>query len=442
MKLFSFQNPGTYTSKFPGLLLFLFFFTQFISCKEPNLGLEVQDPADVVNLIRTDSIIVRSTLERQDSVRTDELSANLLGAYNDPLLGNMRAAFCTQFVPTVSTTNLGDGFIADSLILAIPYRGFYGDITKVNGLQKFKVYRLLEDLSQSSVYYSNKQVEVSSSTIGETGFIVPLLTDSIPVTGKKQAPQLRIKLNADIATEFANNPASLTSIDAFKSLFKGVYVTSETYSNTGSGAILDFALLGGARIDLFYKNAENDSLLVSFVVNENCARFTQFNHTYSQEVINIIATPSLAAERTYAQTMAGLRTRIDLPNLKTWQNGRRIIINEAKLHVPVSDADIGIYVPNPILDLVTKNANGDLVQTPDLVVGGNYPGGVYDATNKEYVFNIARYIQGRLNDFIEDRGLFIQSNGTGVSAYRVPLNGAGNTDRPIKLELVYQLLPN
>lgn len=442
MKRFSFQNPETYVSKVPGFLLFLFLLTQFTSCKEPDLGLEVQDPADVVNLLRTDSLVIGTSLERQDSVRTDELSANLLGAYNDPLLGMMRASFCTQLVPTTSDISLGDGFIADSIVLVIPYRGFYGDITKAKGLQKFSVYRVLDDLSLADVYYSNKQVNLSTQTIGETGFIVPLLTDSIPVTGKKQAPQLRIRLDNSIAAEFVSNPDALLGIDAFRALFKGVCVKAETYPSSGSGAILDLALTGGARMDLFYKNAQNDSLLISFVVNENCARFTQFNHSYSQHVTDLIATPALAAERTYTQTMAGLRTRIDFPNLKTWQNGRRILINEAKLHVPVAFNDLGIYIPNPQLDLVTKNSSGDLIQTPDLLVGGNYPGGVYDATNKEYVFNIARYIQGRLNDLIEDRGLFIQSNGTAVSAYRVPLNGGGSADRPIKLELVYQLLPN
>ena len=442
MKRFSFQNPETYVSKVPGFLLFLFLFIQLISCKEPNLGLEVQDPADVVNLLKTDSLIIRSTVERQDSVRTDELSSNLLGAYNDPLLGMMRASFCTQVVPTASDISLGDGFIADSLVLVIPYRGFYGDITKTKGLQKFSVYRILEDVSLDNVYYSNKQVSISTQTIGETGFIVPLLTDSIPVTGAKQAPQLRIRLNSDIANEFASNPDALLGIDAFRSLFKGVCVKAETYSTSGSGAILDLALLGGARIDLFYKNSDNDSLLVSFVVNENCARFTQFNHTYSQDIFDLIENPALAGERCYTQTMAGLRTRIDLPNLKTWQNGRNILVNEAKLYVPVASNDIGIYAPNPQLDLVTKNSEGTLIQTPDLLVGGNYPGGVYNAANKEYVFNIARYVQGRLNDLIEDRGLFIQSNGTAVSAYRVPLNGGDSNDRPIRLELVYQLLPN
>jgi hypothetical protein len=442
LKRFSFQNPEACVNKVPGFLLFLFLFTQLISCKEPDLGLEVQDPADVVNLLRTDSLVIGTSLERQDSVRTDELSANLLGAYNDPLLGMMHASFCTQVVPTASDISLGEGFIADSIVLVIPYRGFYGDITKAKGLQKFSVYRVLDDLSLADVYYSNKQVSLSSQTIGETGFIVPLLTDSIPVTGIKQAPQLRIRLNNDIASEFVNNPDALLGIDAFRTLFKGVCVKAETYPTSGSGAIFDFVLTGGARMDLFYKNDANDSLLVSFVVNENCARFTQFNHNYSQHVTDLIANPALASVRSYSQTMAGLRTRIDLPNLKTWQNGRKILINEAKLHVPVATDELGIYAPNPQLDLVTKNSSGDLIQTPDLLVGGNYPGGIYDATNKEYVFNIARYVQGLLNDLIEDRGLFIQSNGTAVSAYRVPINGGSATDRPIKLELVYQLLPN
>jgi hypothetical protein len=83
-------------------------------------------------------------------------------------------------------------------------------------------------------------------------------------------------------------------------------------------------------MDLFYKNNENDSLSVSFVVNESCARFTQFNHAYSQEVIDVIDNPALAAERIYCQNMSGLRPRVDFPDLKTWQNGRRILINKAR----------------------------------------------------------------------------------------------------------------
>ena len=442
MNNYSKLNPDSFYAKLPGFLL-IAVSALTLSCTEPNLGLEVQDPADVVNLLRADDFAIRSSLERQDSVRSDELSANLLGAYNDPLLGNMRASFYTQLVPTVSNINLGDGFTPDSMVMVIPYRGFYGDITKLNGLQRFSVYRVLENMSREEVYYSNRSLQIESQALGTTGFIVPRVADSVTVTGVRDIPQMRIPVNLDLASDFAANSSSLLSIEAFTDFFKGVYVEAETYSTVpGNGAILDLILGSGARLDLYYKNNEADSLRVSFVVNDNCARFTRFNHAYKQEVLDIIENPALAAEKTYSQTMAGLRTRIDLPDLKTWQNGRNILVNEAKLYIPVNEEEIGIYGPNPILDLVTKNEEGSLIQTPDLVVGGNYPGGNYDSENKEYVFNIVRYIQGRLNDILEDQGLFIQSNGTAVSAYRVPLYGAENENKKMRLEILYQILPN
>ncbi|MEZ5173805.1 MAG: DUF4270 family protein [Bacteroidia bacterium] len=414
----------------------------FFSCSEPDLGLEVKNPGDLINLLICDSFTVRTTLERQDSVKTDELSANLLGAYNDPLLGKMRAGIYAQIVPTLSNLSLGEGFIPDSLVMVIPYYGYYGDITKLNGLQKFRVYRVLENMSQADSYYSNDSLLVSSEPIGETGYIVPKINDSVTVTGLRQAPQLRIPVNIDLAADIAANSSALLSIEAFTEFFKGVYITAETKDETpGQGAMLDLILTGGARLDLFYKNNEADSLRISLAINENSARFTRFNHAYSNLVNETINTPALAAELTFTQTMAGLRTRVDFPDLISWQAGRKILVNSARLTVPVDAEKIGIYSPNPIVDLITKDAEGNLIQTPDLLVDGDYPGGIYDSQNKQYVFNIARYIQGRLNGIIEDRGLFIQANGTAVSAYRAPLNGGQHPDRPVKLELLYQILP-
>ena len=239
------------------------------SCKQPDLGLEVQDPGDVINLLRTDSLSIQSTLEREDSVKSDELVYNLLGSYNDPYLGLINASVVSQFRPSVSNVILGEGFQADSLVLVLPLRSAYGDITKFNGLQTFKAYRLEESINLSDVYYSNKIVSVSSTPIGSIGPILPLLSDSVIVTGKKEGPQIRIPLDIAIANEIAANPSSLAGADAFLSLFKGVKITSELPINQkGKGAILDLNLLSGARIDLFYKNlAQGDSLRISFVVN-------------------------------------------------------------------------------------------------------------------------------------------------------------------------------
>lgn len=426
----------------PGFLLFSCLFIGFNACKQPDLGLEVQNPSDAINLQKKDDFTVRTTLEREDSVKTDELSLNLLGAYNDPYLGSMRAGFYTQLRPSVSNVNLGEGFIADSIVLVLPYRGFYGDITKLNGLQKFSVYRVTQDFLQSTTYYSNDSLTVNSAPIGVSEFIVPVLTDSVRVTGKKEAPQLRIRLDMALAQDIYNNPSSLVDGDAFVQFFKGIYVRSETpTTQAGTGAMLDFSLTSGARIDLFYKNNANDSLRTSFSVNESCARFTRFNHTYSTLVSNLISTPALANEQSFCQTMAGLRTRIDFPDLKSWQAGRNILVNEALLIVPVDESKIGKYLPNPQLNMITKGESGDLQNTLDLIIGDTWAGGTYNSTEKQYVFNISRHVQGLLNNLITDRGLFIQATGTGVSSYRVPLNGGASADRPIRFEIMYQVLP-
>ena len=421
------------------MLICLFLFHS--GCKQPDLGLEVQNPSDAVNLIRKNDFLVNTSIEREDSVKTDELSLNLLGAYNDPFLGSMRAGFYTQLRPTVSNIDFGDGFVVDSLVLVLPYRGYYGDLTKLSGLQKFSVFRVTEDLTLASNYYSNDTLSIEPTPIGETGFIIPLLLDSSSVSGKKEAPQLRITLQNSLAQEIRDNSTSLNDGDAFVQFFKGIYVTSQTRnSSQGEGAILDFSLTSGARIDLFYKNSSNDSLRVSFAVNENCARFTRFNHTYSNHIETLISNPTLTGEETYVQTMAGLRTRIDLPDLKSWQAGRNILVNEARIFAPVNIEKTGIYTPNPLLNLITKGADGTLQTTPDLIIGDSWAGGYYDAVKNEYVFNVSRYIQGILNNLLEDRGLFIQSTGSGISSFRVPMNGGASANKPIRFELLYQVL--
>jgi hypothetical protein len=414
------------------------------SCKQPDLGLEVQDPGDVINLLRTDSLSIQSTLEREDSVKSDELVYNLLGSYNDPSLGLINASVVSQFRPSVSNVILGEGFQADSLVLVLPLRSAYGDITKFNGLQTFKAYRLEESINLSDVYYSNKVVSVSSTPIGSIGPILPLLSDSVIVTGKKEGPQIRIPLDIAIANEIAANPSSLVGADAFLSLFKGVKITSELpFNQKGKGAILDLNLLSGARIDLFYKNlAQGDSLRISFVVNENAARFTQFNHQYSQQVDDLLNNPGLGQEYSFVQTMAGLRTKILFPNLLSWKAQRNILVNKARLFVPIDTSSIGIYPVNPQLNIITKSEDGTLTIIPDLLVSEDYAGSAFNSATKEYVFNITRYIQSILDGKAIERGLYIQAKGTGVSSFRVKINGGSNPTKPIRLELLYQILPS
>lgn len=422
----------------------LLFSVILVSCEEPELGLETQPGGDSANLLRELNLQIEAATEREDSVKTDELSLNLLGAYNDPILGKIRASIYMQLRPAVSNIDLGTNPTADSIVLVIPYRSFYGDISKFNGLQKFRAFRLREMMYKDSSYYSSDTLLRDLMPLGVSTYITPSLIDSVSVTGRKEAPQLRIKLDQSLATEFISNSSSLVNADAFTDFFNGVYIDSDTrLQNDEQGAILDFNLIGGARIDLFYKNDENDSLRTSFIVNESSARYTRFNHVYKPEVESSFDSFEFGKENLYIHNMGGLRTKLRIPNLENWKNGRNIIIHKASMTVSVNELTLGKYLPNPQLNIVLKDEDGNLILSPDLSVNStSYSGGVYNTTTKEYSFNIARLLQAKLNGVITDEFFYIQPSGTGISSFRVILNGTESITAPLKFEVLYQILPN
>lgn len=412
------------------------------ACKKPEFDSEFLVPEDALSLYSDSSIIVNTLLEREDSVRSDELSMNLLGSFHDPLLGMVQAGIYAQVRMAASNLDFGTSPQADSMVLILPYNGgYYGDISNANGMQQFTVYRLNETMATDSVYYSNDTLAYDALPIGSSGPIKPAPADSVVISGKKQRPQLRIKLSNELAQEFLNNQASFTDNASFLQFFKGLHIKSGLIADQpGNGAILDFRLTSGSGIELHYHNSSDDSLVVAFGINENSARFTAFNRSYSQEVINQLNTPLQNQQNAYVANMAGLRTRIALPNLYSWAANRKLIINKARLIVPVDPTDLDKYPANPILSLVTKDSTGKLLNTLDNLSGEDYAGGSFDATKKEYTFNLARQIQALLDGKIKDYGLFLQGVGTGVSSYRVKINAGQHPDKPARLEILYQII--
>jgi hypothetical protein len=432
---------GGHTFKCLPFVAYLFLF--IVSCKEPKLGSEILPEGDNTQLLRESDLMIESSTEREDSVRSDELSLNLLGAFNDPVLGKVRASVYCQLRPAVSNIDFGLGATADSIVLVFPYKSYYGSVSKLNGLQQFTAYRLREPFWKDSIYYSNDTLLRDASPLGQTPFIAPALLDSVPVGGTKEVPHLRIPLNIELAQEFLVNQASLANADVFTEFFNGVYISSETFLPTGGqGAILDFNLIGGARIDLFYHNDSNDSLKTSFIVNESSARFSRFNHRYADPVLQALNNAESGKQQLYLHTMAGLRAKIKLPDLMQWKGNRNILVHKALLTVTLDESSQGEYAPNPLLNIILKDASGTLLLTPDLLVGNTaYSGGEYNSSAKTYSFNLARYMQSRLNGLIEDEYFYIQPTGTGISSYRTILLGDKNQSGPFKFELLYQVVP-
>lgn len=137
------------------------------------------------------------------------------------------------------------------------------------------------------------------------------------------------------------------------------------------------------------------------------------------------------------QAMSGLKSKIKLPFLDSLSVLGPIAINKAEIIFKVEPFDAK-FVPNPQLVLY-KDSLG-LKYTPDVSQNsnfdGNYYGGVYDETNKQYRFNIARYVQLVIDRKIKDNGLYVSTFSDGISANRVQLQGGKN----IQFNLTYTKL--
>src|SRR5687768_4847889 len=146
---------------FKGLFLFLGFSLIFLSCKNGDgIGLELQDPSEAINTTRTDTFTLVTTTVREDSLRTENLSYNLLGDMNDPLFGKTSAMVFTEPRIAVEGTgfNYGPNPQVDSVVLSFRYTGpqnYYGNL---NTTQTFKVYQLNQRITAGEDYFSNEQI--------------------------------------------------------------------------------------------------------------------------------------------------------------------------------------------------------------------------------------------------------------------------------------------
>lgn len=113
--------------KFTSFLLFIIL--AIVACDQDFNSLE----SDVIGLknFNTGSypIPITSYNKKLDSLRINNLSANLLGVYNDPVYGQSKASIITQITPTEFDTSFGDNPVIDSVILTIPY---YNKITSTD----------------------------------------------------------------------------------------------------------------------------------------------------------------------------------------------------------------------------------------------------------------------------------------------------------------------
>lgn len=419
-------------------LLLLFIGISFNACKESDtLGGNLLPSNDQSQFESSAKFNLTTFTVKEDSIKSDDLTSSLLGSYVDPIFGKSTASLITQFISSSNQLNFGVNPVADSIVLTMTYSGYYGKISKLDGLQKIRIYKLSNNVYRDSGYYSAIN---PFKYVSESDFISEYTFLPDP-TGKYQTgtPVQKFRLPLSFGQSFLDNQLTINS-GGFLNFFKGLYFRPmNDFQATGNGAILSFNLISAetpSKLTLYFHNDASSAVQqFDMVINSDCARINFFKHERNgiHAISSQLADSTQGKTQLFVQNMAGLSSKIWFTNLESWKDSMPIAITKAELTVPVETSLIDIYGIQSRLLLVEKGTDGQYTSIPDFELGDNYFNGYYDPTSKTFKFNLALYLQEVISGKRTQKGLYLVPTASAIGANRVVLKGSNF----IKLNVTY-----
>lgn len=431
------------------LLVTLLMLITFASCKKvpQHIGDSLLPNNSFIRVAFTGDNNIMSEVNRVDSLSTKSASLSLVGNLNDPHFGNSNLSFYSQIGLTSNSLQWGEGATTDSIVLQLLYGGYYGDTLSPLTI---KIHEVTEPLSgdSSMTYYSNTTFEVGDELANYTFQPRPKTrlkfgNDTVGVA------VVKIPVDNILGDRFINDQESgFTSNDVFMNYFKGIRVSCEQSTETGS--ICYFNLLNTNSFLRVYYHNDYDTTFYDFNVSDKYVRFNHFDHDYSTAQAPIVFNDTSSNEYLYVQSSAGVRSRIQFPELAQWAEDQNtnVLINEAKLTLTGANGLIGgvnndtALFTQPIQLVVVKaKEDGTYSLLPDQLVGTNYFGGYYEPETDQVWFRISEYIQDLIlaGPNAEDYGLYIYTYSGTFNAKRWIFHGPDSPDTTnrIKLEIIY-----
>ena len=426
----------------------------FFACKEDSgkIGLQLQSDDEFLNTdyFDTTSIIAYSAIH--DSLITSNLEVNMLGYLNDPVFGKTQAGIYSQLLLSSFGVDFGNNVVVDSAVLTLVYAGYYGDT--LNSF-KINVYELDENIINTQKYYTTSSLKNKGIALTENPnlYISPRPTTKTDTSISTYC--LSIRLKKEFAKDkFISQSGSNVYADSnrFLDYFKGLYV--EASDLTGNGCLLSINMKDPmSKLTIYYKNSDGLNRTYWFNMNESTLHFGVFNHfNYANAVPNLREqlngkeTSTSGKDVLYAQAGTGIKVSLHFPNLKEMFKDKKVIIHRAALVISQKDDALPNYFPPNALFCTYKKYASDSTAyfLPDYSdLGGDYFGGKYNPTKKEYYFNITKYIQnmvdGRGDDYL--LSLFVNPSVTYFS--RLMIYGTAPTidfDKRLKLKINYTIV--
>lgn len=404
------------TLKRPSLAaLLLLGILAFQSCTRPDqqIGLSIQPEEDLLAANQTDTISLTARTYTIDSLRTDDLLYTLLGNYIDPELGGAQLDLYTQVRLSSNNVDFGDSdnIFIDSLVLAFKYEGFQTGLLRP---QTFEVYEIEDDFIRDSSYYNHHKLATFPDNLIDPArsTVDPVIHEGFFLGEDSVSAQLRLHLDTNYAREKFLSQSGLETMadnDAFLEYLEGFLIRS----TSPDGAVFSFDMVdANTNLTMYYRDEngdEADTTSFIFNINDLCSRYYQSNWSRANGLAGMSPEGDLEANPyVYAQGSGNVATRIEFPFLEDLNEIENLVINKAELVIPVKDGSQFRFAPPGQIYLrrPVDEGSGTALMPEDLVPNFD-PGGIYDAVNQEYRFNVSRFIQQALTGDIDEIAILL-----------------------------------
>jgi len=416
----------------------------FAGCEEPieSIAGNILPSGDAVEMRYTDSLQLRFTTQRLESIDTYRAERQVVGNYVDPQLGRLSATTYTEVLAR-SGLNFGaaEDLIYDSLVLKLRFDGAYGNVSEPLTLRVFELGDTLPDPelidNQLSLPFDESQP----------------LAEATALQFENGVGGLRLRMNDELGQKllFAD-PEVLGDRSRFIELLRGLVITTDPveFFNKEPGAIYQMVLASEeSQLELYYRQREPNASAFQakvepFVIGSSTPRFHQVVRTDVDETLLATAhgTPDTLTQWEFLQGTNLIQMRVEFPDL---EGLGEVAVSRAELILPVGTQFFGggnRFQPPGELQALLSDADGNLVLNSE----GNAQSVAdaeisYRASEGSYRVLITRYTQSVLSGTDENNGIVLRSISPQFRINRVIFSGTGNQAQPPVLQLTYSTLP-
>lgn len=414
-----------------------------VSCSDGQAWLDSDSLTGTdLRLVQIDTFQVDMATFRFDSIVNDSGYRLLIGRYEDPVFGKVRADAYMELVP--ATYSISDNVVFDSIVLNLPYDGyFYADTLATQHLAVRRLTQTITLRNGATTYYNTAQFGASDGILGERSFRPRISNDSIT-----------IRLSGALGQELFEGIQSgtLATTEAFTDVFKGIRISP---GDSDNGSIIGYnAQTSYIRLYYSQEGDDDDEQHLDFKLNNTAEVKKYANRIQSDRAGTSLSSLSgqeaelgsgQAGNQVFVQGGIGIGTKIRFPSIHTIrevnEGDGQIFKARLKLKIDPNLYSEKLYAADSLYVAIVDQNNDVLSVLTD--GAGNEVKAYLEKTNPEYneVYLVAR-VEEFLNKMLEfpefrNYGLVLLPTKYNATATRLIINGPTNSQS--KLELTYAI---